>query len=265
MINEYYQYDDDNNCISCLRRDMPAHASDFSLHMQGLFQTLLVQQDTISELCNSQCDSAVDELAREIAYPLYEMLETNLDDIGLYLNNSDLHRRLSIIWALMPMNEVMNSDYDDDNDNSNDLSDIDFSYHHLPALPVATALGIKERRRNNRIYLLNHTPCAKLLSNILSKSELFTEAQLKMTLSVLRALFFTNGGTPGFGFEVSLEDVRFVIRLLFPFQNLFSIVVVLGSRTIVIHIFLISCTNTSRYTVLYNIIYLHANIYYEVK
>ena len=211
---------------------MPAHASDFSLHMQGLFQTLLVQQDTISELCNSQCESAVDELAREIAYPLYEMLETNLDDIGFYQNNSDLHRRLSIIWALMPINEVMNSDYDNDNDNSNDLSDIDFSYH-LPAVPVSTtALGIKERRRNNRIYLLNHTPCAKLLSNILAKSELFTEAQLKMTLSVLRALFFTNGGTPGFGFEVSLEDVRVIIRLLFPFNIFFFfILVVLGSRT----------------------------------
>jgi hypothetical protein len=141
------------------------------------------------------------------------MLETNLDSIGIYQNNSDLHRRLSIIWELMPINEVMNSD---DNDNNNDS---DVLYYHVP-VPVTIALGIKERRRNNRAYLLNHTPCATLLSNILAKSELFTEAQLKMTLSVLRALYFTHGGIPGFGFKVSLDKVRFYSIITISFLKL---------------------------------------------
>ena len=182
---------------------MPAHTSDFSLHMKGLFQTILVQQQIISELCKSQCSTAVDELAREIAYPLNDMLAENQDNPTDYKNNSDIHPRLNAIWELMPIDEVNNSD-----------RNVSIPY----ASSETTARGIENQRYKNREFLRHRTFCANLLSNILAKPALFTEAQLEMTLSVLRALFF--------GSSVSLEGSDLTlkkVRLLFPFENFSSI------------------------------------------
>ena len=202
------------NNYSCFRRDMPAHASDFSLHMKGLFQRLLVQENTISALCNWQCQAAVDKLAREIAYPLYEMLAENLDTIEAYKNKNDLHRRLSTIWELIRIDDqnMMNDDDSDSDDAAAAAS------HLISAVAATTAAGAKERRRNNRTFLLFNTPCATLLSDILAKSELFTEAHLKMTLLVFRALFFGKCSVRDLGFEVPLKKVR----RLFSFLGTYS-------------------------------------------
>jgi len=156
---------------------MPAHSSDFSQHMKGLFQTILLQQQTIEELCNSQCCTAVDELAREIAYPLNEQLAENLDNSADYKNKSYIHPRLRAIWELISIDEITNTD------------------HHASGTNY-------ERTLKNREYILCSTPCAKLLSDILAKPEYFTKAQLKIALSVLRALFF----------ECSVEDTVEVIE-----------------------------------------------------
>ena len=182
---------------------MPAHASDFSLHMKGLFQTLLVHQETISEFCNSQCQTAVDELAREIAYPLYAMLAENLDNTVRYGKKSNIYNRLSAIWDLISFDDEEAKDADADADSTSLLSS-----------EATTALGIKkERKSNNRTFLLMSTRCATLLSDILAKPELFTEAQLKMTLLLLRALFYSNETIEELGFDLKLKNVRLLFLL----------------------------------------------------
>jgi hypothetical protein len=117
------------------------------------------------------------------------MLAENLDNPTDYKNNSDIHLRLNAIWKLMPIDEVNNTD-----------RNVSIPY----ASSEATARGIENQRYTNREFLRQRTSCANLLSDILAKPALFTEAHLEMTLSVLRALFF--------GSNVLLEDSDLTLK-----------------------------------------------------
>ena len=117
------------------------------------------------------------------------MLAENQDNPTDYKNNSDIHPRLNAIWELMPIDENNNTD-----------RNVSIPY----ASSETTARGIENQRHTNREFLRHRTFCANLLSNILAKPALFTEAQLEMTLSVLRALFF--------GSYVSLEGSDLTLK-----------------------------------------------------
>ena len=151
--------------FQCARKDMQTHTIDASMHFQStkILDTIVAMNNAIEKLSEGRCITAVNEVMRELAAPIFPLLGARTGNES-FKNASDLYARLDALKNLVE------GDYDEDN-------------------------YAKKCKMDNRFTIINKTDACEVLGSILRKHVLFSHEQVLNTLHVIAGIFFHPNGT----------------------------------------------------------------------